>query len=162
MNAKKKNRTRRLRKDERAVSPVIGVILMVAITVVMAAIIAAFVYGYAGTMEKTAQCSIKVTTNRATSKADLKIMHMGGDILYNGSWNVSVTKAGEPLNWAIGKADFDPGDEIIVETETNSTANVNDTAIRDGTPLSRGTEYRVVIRDIPTGTILVDQCVRAT
>jgi flagellin-like protein len=44
------NTKRDLRKDERAVSPVIGVILMVAITVIMAAIIGAFVYGYGGSM----------------------------------------------------------------------------------------------------------------
>jgi len=44
------NTKRKLRKDERAVSPVIGVILMVAITVVMAAVIGAFVYGYSGSM----------------------------------------------------------------------------------------------------------------
>ena len=34
-----------MRKDERAVSPVIGVILMVAITVILAAVIATFVFG---------------------------------------------------------------------------------------------------------------------
>ena len=49
MNTKRNN----LRKDERAVTPVIGVILMVAVTVIMAAIIAAFVYGYGGTMVQT-------------------------------------------------------------------------------------------------------------
>jgi flagellin-like protein len=49
MNTKKRN----LRDDERAVSPVIGVILMVAITVVMAAVIGAFVYGYGGSMTQT-------------------------------------------------------------------------------------------------------------
>jgi flagellin-like protein len=47
------NTKRNLRKDERAVTPVIGVILMVAITVIMAAIIGAFVYGYGGSMVKT-------------------------------------------------------------------------------------------------------------
>ncbi|MEM2991626.1 MAG: type IV pilin N-terminal domain-containing protein, partial [Halobacteria archaeon] len=35
----------RLKKSEEAVSPVIGVILMVAITVILAAVIAAFVFG---------------------------------------------------------------------------------------------------------------------
>ena len=39
------------RKD--AVSPVIGVILMVAITVILAAVIAAFVFGMAGNIQKT-------------------------------------------------------------------------------------------------------------
>jgi len=40
------------RKEEDAVSPVIGVILMVAITVILAAVIAAFVFGMAGNIVK--------------------------------------------------------------------------------------------------------------
>jgi flagellin-like protein len=40
-------------KSEEAVSPVIGVILMVAITVILAAVIAAFVFGMAGGISKT-------------------------------------------------------------------------------------------------------------
>ncbi|HVP25467.1 MAG TPA: type IV pilin N-terminal domain-containing protein [Methanomicrobiales archaeon] len=40
-------------KREDAVSPVIGVILMVAITVILAAVIAAFVFGMAGGISKT-------------------------------------------------------------------------------------------------------------
>jgi archaeal type IV pilus assembly protein PilA len=41
------------KKNEEAVSPVIGVILMVAITVILAAVIAAFVFGMAGNITKT-------------------------------------------------------------------------------------------------------------
>ena len=40
-------------KNDQAVSPVIGVILMVAITVILAAVIAAFVFGMAGNISKT-------------------------------------------------------------------------------------------------------------
>ena len=39
-------------KDEEAVSPVIGVILMVAITVILAAVIAAFVFGMGSSLKK--------------------------------------------------------------------------------------------------------------
>jgi len=41
------------RMDEKGVSPVIGVILMVAITVILAAVIASFVFGMAGTVKRT-------------------------------------------------------------------------------------------------------------
>jgi flagellin-like protein len=41
------------RKNDEAVSPVIGVILMVAITVILAAVIAAFVFGMSGNITKT-------------------------------------------------------------------------------------------------------------
>ena len=42
-----------LTKGEDAVSPVIGVILMVAITVILAAVIGAFVFGMGGSVSKT-------------------------------------------------------------------------------------------------------------
>ncbi|MDH7593395.1 MAG: type IV pilin N-terminal domain-containing protein [Methanomicrobiales archaeon] len=42
-----------LKEEEDAVSPVIGVILMVAITVILAAVIAAFVFGMSGSVQKT-------------------------------------------------------------------------------------------------------------
>jgi flagellin-like protein len=41
----------KFRENEEAVSPVIGVILMVAITVILAAVIAAFVFGMGGSVE---------------------------------------------------------------------------------------------------------------
>ncbi len=41
----------KLRENEDAVSPVIGVILMVAVTVILAAVIAAYVFGMAGTVD---------------------------------------------------------------------------------------------------------------
>jgi len=53
------------RKNDEAVSPVIGVILMVAITVILAAVIAAFVFGMSGNITKTKVVS--VTLNRPNS-----------------------------------------------------------------------------------------------
>ncbi len=52
--------------SEDAVSPVIGVILMVAITVILAAVIAAFVFGMAGNVSKTR--SVAVTATKAGNK----------------------------------------------------------------------------------------------
>lgn len=40
-------------RNDNAVSPVIGVILMVAITVILAAVVAAFVFGMTGNIQKT-------------------------------------------------------------------------------------------------------------
>jgi flagellin-like protein len=48
------------KKNEEAVSPVIGVILMVAITVILAAVIAAFVFGMANNIQKTHVVSVTV------------------------------------------------------------------------------------------------------
>ena len=48
---------------EDAVSPVIGVILMVAITVILAAVIAAFVFGMAGGISKTRTVAVTARKN---------------------------------------------------------------------------------------------------
>jgi flagellin-like protein len=46
--------------DERGVSPVIGVILMVAITVILAAVIASFVLGFGGSVGSNAQAGVDI------------------------------------------------------------------------------------------------------
>lgn len=71
-----KNRMKITKNDE-AVSPVIGVILMVAITVILAAVIAAFVFGM-GTPQKTP------TVNMQLQRAQvgigyINITHSGGE-----------------------------------------------------------------------------------
>ena len=74
-------------KDD-AVSPVIGVILMVAITVILAAVIAAFVFNMAGNVNSS---YIVVTTASQVTETDIDITYQGGpdnDLL---DWiNISV------------------------------------------------------------------------
>ncbi|MEM4748183.1 MAG: type IV pilin N-terminal domain-containing protein [Archaeoglobaceae archaeon] len=61
--------------DEKGVSPVIGVILMVAITVILAAVIASYVYGLAGTVKKTYNVAFVVTS---VSSNEVTVKYMGG------------------------------------------------------------------------------------
>ncbi|HOI13159.1 MAG TPA: type IV pilin N-terminal domain-containing protein [Methanoculleus sp.] len=66
------------RENEEAVSPVIGVILMVAITVILAAVIAAFVFGMSGNIDTNKQVAATATaTTNATAKT-ISITYMGG------------------------------------------------------------------------------------
>jgi flagellin-like protein len=64
-------------KNDDAVSPVIGVILMVAITVILAAVIAAFVFGMAGNIQKTKVVS--ATLERVNSTAIASTFQGGQD-----------------------------------------------------------------------------------
>ena len=64
-----------LRKNDEAVSPVIGVILMVAITVILAAVIAAFVFGMSGNITKT---KIVAVTVQQPSNDQIVITYNGG------------------------------------------------------------------------------------
>jgi flagellin-like protein len=68
-------RTRHLIKEEEAVSPVIGVILMVAITVILAAVIGAFVFGMGGSLKKT--YVVGVTATQTSSNA-VDVTFQGG------------------------------------------------------------------------------------
>ena len=74
--------------NENAVSPVIGVLLMVAITVVMGAIIAAYVFGNANMLPKT---HIVGATAAQMSPSKITVTYIGGqdhDLL--DSLNISI------------------------------------------------------------------------
>ncbi|MEA1943883.1 MAG: type IV pilin N-terminal domain-containing protein [Euryarchaeota archaeon] len=85
---------RNIRKEESAVSPVIGVILMVAITVILAAVIGAFVFGMGGSIKKTYTVAATASeTYNGASGYDIIVTFNGGpdadQVLY-----VNVTQAG--------------------------------------------------------------------
>jgi len=63
------------KKNDEAVSPVIGVILMVAVTVILAAVIAAFVFGMAGDIKSGKVVAITAKTIDATH---VEFTNMGG------------------------------------------------------------------------------------
>jgi archaeal type IV pilus assembly protein PilA len=75
------------RKNDEAVSPVIGVILMVAITVILAAVIAAFVFGMAGNITKT---KVVAVTVQKISSGQINVMNQGGQDASSLS-NVNIT-----------------------------------------------------------------------
>ncbi|WP_302082450.1 type IV pilin N-terminal domain-containing protein [Salinibaculum rarum] len=84
---------KQLLNDDDAVSPVIGVILMVAITVILAAVIATFVLGLGEQVSDTApQASFSYTT----SGGNITVTHDGGATLQNDS--VSIKGDVERLN----------------------------------------------------------------
>jgi len=88
------------KKNDEAVSPVIGVILMVAVTVILAAIIAAFVFGMAGNIQSTKVVAFTATNNGTYAFAT----NMGGqDVgkLASVASTINGVKSGDP-NVAIG------------------------------------------------------------
>lgn len=76
--------------DDRAVSPVIGVILMVAITVILAAVIGTFVLGLGDQVQQTTP-RVSVGFDTADNKNDVTITHESGDKVEAGSINISAT-----------------------------------------------------------------------
>jgi len=67
--------TKYLRND--AVSPVIGILLMLVVTIIIAAVVSGFASGLAGGQSKAPQASIEETTDFPTHNATFQ--HKGGD-----------------------------------------------------------------------------------
>jgi len=67
-------------KKDNAVSPVIGSILLVAITVIIAAVIAAFVFGMTGDIQQTRIVAITsdISQNAATGQKHIVLTNHGG------------------------------------------------------------------------------------
>jgi flagellin-like protein len=82
--------TKKSNNDE-AVSPVIGVILMVAITVILAAVIAAFVFGMAGSIGTT---KVVAVTAQQPDADSIVVTYQGGkDATTCSSIDITVTSA---------------------------------------------------------------------
>ncbi len=68
----------KFRENEEAVSPVIGVILMVAITVILAAVIAAFVFGMSPNIDTNKQVAATASASTNATCKTVSITYMGG------------------------------------------------------------------------------------
>lgn len=151
---------RTFRKDEEAVSPVIGVILMVAITVILAAVIAAFVFGLGGSQQAAPTASIVAQNNADTQGPDMKIVHRGGDTLKDAEWKISVVPATGTYSpiFVVGNGTYSVGAQIRVNSTTESPAVAFNTSLYNGVTLT-AQKYDVKLVHIPTNAMLLDTVV---
>ncbi len=159
---------RLFRKNEMAVSPVIGVILMVAITVILAAVIAAFVFGLGGQQQNAPTASIVAANNPDTTAPDMKIQHKGGDMLKGGDWKlsvVSVTGTATAPEFVVSQAgnDLSVGAQIAVTNLTTgctAACTLTNTSLTAATlALQSGQKYDVKLVHVPSNAMLIDTVV---
>ena len=144
-------------KDDRGVSPVIGVILMVAITVILAAVIGTFVLGLGdslGDSQPTAQLSVDITPDDTGDGAVIEIEHGGGDTIDTGALRVVVTSG---------------SDEVEATNEFDSRFSVGDIQSADFDGTTGGSfeaadddEMRIRIIHTESESILLDRTIEAT
>lgn len=118
----------------RAVSPVIGVILMVAITVILAAVIGTFVLGLGENVQSTPQVTFDFDANETnTGTIDrITITHGGGDSIDANRLNVTggvvdTTGSNSPVafteddtgNFTSGDT-VTAGDQLVIDVDTNN------------------------------------------
>jgi flagellin-like protein len=111
--------------EKRAVSPVIGVILMVAITVILAAVIGTFVLGLGDQVGDTApqaQFTFDQTGDAGTSGAVVNITHDGGDSIDSADLNVVVAGADATMSTSFSGT-VSAGSEASVDISSESTGD---------------------------------------
>ncbi|WP_049891332.1 type IV pilin [Haloarcula hispanica] len=141
---------KRFFNDDDAVSPVIGVILMVAITVILAAVIASFVLGLGDQAQQaTPQASFSWDFDESTG-ADgygvVTITHDGGDTI-NGD---ELYVRGEGITDADASspgADISDSDKYDLDADTPNDPTFGNSNTIGATEVSAGTSMNVAVTD---------------
>lgn len=124
---------------DRAVSPVIGVILMVAITVILAAVIGVFVMGLGDEIGDTAPTAT-VDFDDSTNADEVIVLHENGDTLaLDDEFSILVD----------GSAADDPWSDNEELSAGESTPATIDSAV-----LSGDGDYEIQLRHDPSGSII--------
>jgi flagellin-like protein len=111
--------------DDRAVSPVIGVILMVAITVILAAVIGTFVLGLGENVQSTAPSASFAFDYDGT---DVTITHESGDAIDEARLDVIV--GGSSSDWSTNGNSNSDSEVVAGSTYTTTSGPSSDTEIR--------------------------------
>ena len=147
-------RTRNFRKEEEAVSPVIGVILMVAITVILAAVIGAFVFGMGGSLKKTYVVGVTATQVDSTT---IHVTFQGGpdaelvsllNVTIDGSFYDPGAAAGS--KWVNGTETASQG-YTITSPSTGDMISCSDSA-DDGNPITSARDHVIVTAQFADGS----------
>jgi archaeal type IV pilus assembly protein PilA len=129
-------------KNEEAVSPVLGVILMVAITVIVATIIAVFMFGV-GEPDEAPQAKLKFTANAS----DVLIKHEGGDALLLRECLITITDADNSTRINTKANDglaesgtLTPGEKFVYGSYNSTSGNI----------------IEIMVMDEPTGQLIAN------
>lgn len=116
-----KNRIGEIFNEDRAVSPVIGVILMVAITVILAAIIGTFVLGLGDSVQETAP-NAQFTTdyNGDATDREVTFTHQGGDSIDTNNLVFRGEGVDGELGWDGGETVSAGDSDTLVDSEFTS------------------------------------------
>ena len=139
--------------EERAVSPVIGVILMVAITVILAAVIGAFVLGLGDSVSETAP-SAQIDFDY--TEDDVTLTHDGGNSFAASNVNLTSTAEGDDQieldDWASDQVTA--GDSTTIDSNDLSNTGEDDTlrVVWTGDGGSSSTIARSTVPSVFTGT----------
>jgi Uncharacterized protein conserved in archaea len=125
-------------EKENAVSPVVGVMLMLVVTIIIAAVVAAFAGGLGGGMQSTPSAIFTVSPESAGGFLDeVALTHKGGDVLSLPELELQLQAYGETKHFSVVKGNLDaptgnavnPGDIIVADVTMSDY-------LQSGTPIT--------------------------
>jgi flagellin-like protein len=125
---------KQLLTDDDAVSPVIGVILMVAITVILAAVIGTFVLGLGENVQETsptASITFDQQSEPSASETTVKISHDGGDSLSTDEITLAL-ELSDGTSADLNQTASDWSSNEITAGDTVKVAHDDDNDLEDG------------------------------
>ena len=154
----------RVRPGERGVSPVIGVILMVAITVILAAVLGTFVLDI-GQIKGNEAPSASLAVDTTPRFDHVNVSHRGGDGLHAERTRVVITNesSGVSTRYGVGGSGadvFSVGEEVGFNTSARTTT----WSLQAGTAsfeLVPGDQYTITFIDTPTQRVIFETTVTA-
>jgi flagellin-like protein len=145
---------KKLLTDDEGVSPVIGVILMVAITVILAAVIAAFVLGIGDTDDPAPNANLEIDS---PSSGDVRLEHTSGDSIVVGDTELGFGGAQAPLETASAAAGSGGIADVnsVLDSDGGSSLGASDEVSAGGEIFletgSAGSEVTVQLIHSPSG-----------
>jgi FlaG/FlaF family flagellin (archaellin) len=129
----------KLLNDQRATSPVLGEILLIAVVIIIAVVVAAFAYGILEHATKVTTAKLQIE-GASVGSSSITIVHMGGDTISNAftvnasapthhldesvfnaleiRLNGALFEGNATLNTeVIAKPEFEAGDELVLQLE---------------------------------------------
>ncbi|GAA0463637.1 type IV pilin N-terminal domain-containing protein [Halococcus dombrowskii] len=113
-----KERIKQFVADKRGVSPVIGVVLMVAVVVILAAVIGAFVLGLGGNQDTTPQASFSYDS------ASGNVVYEGGDQITASNLKAVSGDTEKPFSSGKDGSTVSAGDSVKIDASAGDTVRV--------------------------------------
>lgn len=103
-------------RDERGATPVVGIVLIVALAVVLAAVVGQAVFGYDIISTPSAAPAVSFSDSYDEPSRNLTVTHESGTSLDNGTWTFAVSGGewDDVGNVTAPPGDLESGDEVVL------------------------------------------------
>ena len=139
-----------LLKDEYAVSPVVAVIIMIALTVMLAAVATAFASGIIHELKKTPNAAFAIESDYQGSTS-ITIIHYGGDTIANAFSGATNGQLGT-ANWSAMEVRIN-GAVFAENDPANATTSLNGATGFGTTDFDVGSELKLDLSDSAIGSL---------